>query len=233
MIEQYLAWSGFSDNGGATDPMVKGGQDALIVPGTIEWTVPEGVTAISVAVMSAGLQGRAQSVAASEGGRGGCVRWKNNIPVTPGETYTIVVGSGGIAQAVPYGTASAFQTNYASTAFGLNVGTFAGECTTIDATVGGTNSFSGQVVGGSSGDAKGGDSGTYLINGAASNYAGCSPLGTRVPGSLLTGGKHGGGGGAQVRDIGNRQTGRGGDGFVRIMWGNGRAYPSTNIADRV
>jgi hypothetical protein len=44
------------------------------------------------------------------------------------------------------------------------------------------------------------------------------------------GGAYGGGGGACEDDT-NRSGLRGGVGAVRIIWGNGRAYPSTNTAD--
>lgn len=232
MIEQYLAWSGFSDSG-IPDPMVIGGQVALVTPGTIEWIVPDGVTSISVAVISAGQQGRVQSAAAANAGQGGCIRWKNNIPVTPGEPYTIVIGSGGIAQSIPFGTESSYQTDYLSSAFGVVAGVLSSESTTIDGDVGGANSFSGASGGGSSGDVKGGDSGTYTAGGNTASGGGCSPLGVRTSGSGITGANYGGGGGAQLRDTGNRLTGKGGDGCIRIMWGNGRAYPSTQIADRV
>jgi hypothetical protein len=232
MIEQYLAWAGFTSSG-PPDPMVKGGQDVLSTPGTIEWTVPVGVTSISVAVISAGLRGRVQSAAAADAGRGGCVRWKNDIPVTPGDKYTLVIGSGGVAQSLPMGTAGTYQTDYASSAFGVIAGVQAAESTTIDSVVGGSNSANGASGGGSSGDVKGGDSGTFGGSGSGILGGGCSPLGVRVTSSTIVGANYGGGGGAQLRSSGNRLSGKGGDGCIRIMWGNGRAYPSTNIADRV
>jgi hypothetical protein len=46
------------------------------------------------------------------------------------------------------------------------------------------------------------------------------------------GGYYGGGGAGGVRGGGNQtNAGRGGPGVVRIIWGAGRAFPSTNTGD--
>lgn len=230
MIEQYLAWAGFSNTANPDDPMVKGGQVAYATPGTYIWTVPEGVTSISVVVVSAGQQGRAQAAAAVNAGRGGSVRWKNNIPVVPGETYTLVVGSGGIAQSVPSGTASEHQTDYASSAFGLFVGVTSAESTPKSAEIGG-----GDGAGGGSGTGQtfyGGNSASFNGDNSVINGQGITLLNVVSPRSGINGGPCGGGGGAIAVSSGNRSCGKGGDGGIRIMWGNGRAYPGTQIADR-
>lgn len=76
-------------------------------PGTYTWTAPAGVTSVNVVAIGGGggggvgrgtSDGQAQSAA---GGGGGGLGWKNNIPVTPGSTYTVVVGSGGAGGAHP------------------------------------------------------------------------------------------------------------------------------------
>jgi len=63
-------------------------------PGTYSWTVPAGVTSISVAGIGGG-GGGSQKSAGGSGGGGGLVGYSNSIAVTPGTTCTIVVGSGG------------------------------------------------------------------------------------------------------------------------------------------
>lgn len=63
-------------------------------PGTYTWTVPEGVTTISLLGIGAG-GGGVQSLAGGSGGTGGNLVYYNSLPVTPGDTYSIVVGGGG------------------------------------------------------------------------------------------------------------------------------------------
>jgi hypothetical protein len=45
------------------------------------------------------------------------------------------------------------------------------------------------------------------------------------------GGKYGGGGGAGGSSESGSDGGGGGHGVVRIIWGTGRAYPSTDTGD--
>ena len=61
-------------------------------PGTYTWTCPPNVNTISV-VMVGGGGGASQDE--SGGGGGGGLAYKNNITVTPGQTYTVTVGAGG------------------------------------------------------------------------------------------------------------------------------------------
>ena len=63
---------------------------------TYNWTVPEGVTSISVICVGGGGSGQPEHDGAS--GAGGALAYKNNIPVTPGETVTVIVGGGGFEQ---------------------------------------------------------------------------------------------------------------------------------------
>ena len=50
---------------------------------------PAGLTSVSVVAVGAGAEAGAQA------GGGGGLGWKNNISVTPGQSYTVVVGAGG------------------------------------------------------------------------------------------------------------------------------------------
>jgi len=62
------------------------GQAEWTTGGTYSWTCPAGVTSVcAVCVGSGGGQ---------RSGGGGGLGWKNNIPVTPGQSYTVEVGAG-------------------------------------------------------------------------------------------------------------------------------------------
>ena len=75
------------------------GQESFTTPGTFTWTVPADVTKVSVVCVGGGGGGQtsqqAWNAVSSCGGAGGGLGWKNDIYVTPGETYTVVVGAGG------------------------------------------------------------------------------------------------------------------------------------------
>ena len=78
------------------------------------------------------------------------------------------------------------------------------------------------IVRGGSGGSGGGNGGTV-----ERNYSSWSGNGN--------GGDYGGGaggGGAMYPYGGSTNSSPGGDGVVRLMWGNNRAYPSTNVADQ-
>ena len=74
------------------------GQQEYTAAGTYTWIAPDGVTNVSVVAIGGGGAGGAmgQSGAATRmaGGSGGGLGWKNNISVTPGASYTVVVGGG-------------------------------------------------------------------------------------------------------------------------------------------
>lgn len=62
-------------------------------PGTFNWVAPEGVTSVSVVAVGSGGWG---SWSWSGGGQGGGgLGWKNNIPVVPGQSYTVQVANFG------------------------------------------------------------------------------------------------------------------------------------------
>lgn len=62
-------------------------------PGTYSYVVPAGVTSVTVYAVAGGAGGGRGNVPASPGGNSA---YYNNYSVTPGNTYTVVVGSGGI-----------------------------------------------------------------------------------------------------------------------------------------
>ena len=85
------------------------GQIAYTTPGTFSFTAPAGVTAVSVVAIGGGAGGSngMSSGWSWGGGGGGGLGWKNNITVIPGQTYTVVVGAGGLGAIgdVRYGAA--------------------------------------------------------------------------------------------------------------------------------
>jgi hypothetical protein len=89
------------------------GQAEFTTPGTYSWTAPTGVTSVSVVCIGAGGAGTRGTSPSDvdqlrRGGGAGGLGWKNNIPVTPGQSYTVVVGAGGteLATGVPVSTSS-------------------------------------------------------------------------------------------------------------------------------
>ncbi len=73
-------------------PLTGAAQTLFTTTGAQSWTVPDGVTSISVVCIGGGEGGGAEY-----GGDGGGLRYVNNISVTPGETLTVTVGAGGAA----------------------------------------------------------------------------------------------------------------------------------------
>ena len=76
------------------------GEAEFTTPGTYSWTAPAGVTSVSVVAVGGGGGGAASTLSTNGfsggGGGGGGLGWKNNISVTPSQSYTIVVGSAGL-----------------------------------------------------------------------------------------------------------------------------------------
>ena len=93
-----LVSSNFSTNvssptfsqGSITNISVPYGDVEFTTPGTYTWVAPPDV--ISVSVVCVGAGGNSYTGAPGGGGGGG-LGWKNNIPVTPGQSYTVVVGA--------------------------------------------------------------------------------------------------------------------------------------------
>jgi hypothetical protein len=77
-------------------------------PGTYTWTVPNGVSSISVAGIGGG-GGGSQKTSGGTGGGGGQLKYVNNVIVTPGQVYQIVVGNGGVTGS-DFGTSGQFTT---------------------------------------------------------------------------------------------------------------------------
>jgi len=85
------------------------GQEEFGTAGTYSWTAPSGVTKVSIVAMGAGSNGGQGGGASSGGGGGGGgLGYKNNYPVSPGSSYTVVVGDHGLNGYCMSGTDSYF-----------------------------------------------------------------------------------------------------------------------------
>ncbi len=69
-------------------------QQAYTTAGTYSWVVPTGVTKVSIVAVGGGAGGQ-PGVVRTGGGAGGGLAYSNNVSVTPGESLTVTVGSGG------------------------------------------------------------------------------------------------------------------------------------------
>lgn len=77
-----------------TVPVPVGPQQEYTTPGIYYWTAPDGVTSVCVVCVGGGGAGHGTFPQTGSGGGGG-LGWKNNISVTPGQSYLVVVGAGG------------------------------------------------------------------------------------------------------------------------------------------
>ena len=92
MIHQLLFSSGASLPGQETFTLPTDATSSS----TFSWVVPSEVTTIcAVCVAGGGAGGRTTGNFPSGGGGGGGLSWRNNIPVTPGETLSVTVGAAG------------------------------------------------------------------------------------------------------------------------------------------
>ena len=251
------------------------GQQEYTSPGSFSWTAPAGVTSVSVVAVGGGGVGNDAANAGGAGGGGG-LGYKNNISVTPGQSYTVVVGD----------AAADTSGNDGEDSYFINISTVKGGggqgSTTPSGGSGGTYTGDGGGNGGAGGaggdtyEGGGGGAGGYSGNGGdgGSGNGSTHPNDVRAAGrgSNGSGGAGGGGGygggyegggvGLQgegssglgcgnysgVQCFGNGTPGSGGSGFtyggggagagspggsgaVRIIWGDGRSFPSTLTAD--
>lgn len=189
---------------------IPNGQIQYTSAGTFQWTCPPNVTRVSVALVGAGGSGKAS---AGNTGTGGNVRFINDLPVIPGQVYTIML------PAVDYNN---YQARNTTSAFGYTADSpLGGIVQGGNGTQGITGQYSELLSGGNVGFIPAGRNGQGIN---LKTFAATSPTGT----FSRTGGQCGGGGGFW-RDRDN--AGAGGSAGVRIIWGENRAFPSTNIGD--
>ena len=207
------------------------GQQAYTTPGTYSWTAPSGVTSVSVVCVGGGGGGQASAQAyngvSACGGAGGGLGWRNNIYVTPGETYTVVVGSGGNGIPGGSGAPGSNATKNGSDSYFINAQTVkGGGGNSADRT---QNSVGGNYVGDGGGNGGKGNIGSGYAGGGGGGAGGYSgdggdsvapaPGTTGTPGNDGQGGAGGSGGGSvtgnyQYYDIAGAGSGGGGVGIL-------------------
>jgi hypothetical protein len=253
------------------------GQQAYTTPGTYSWVCPAGVTSVSVVCVGPGGQGSGYDSQGSGGGLG----WKNNIPVVPGNSYTVFIGTippyafsfiqsgdsyfispstvkGGGGQNAGANGATSVGGSYVGDGGGNGGSSFMGASYaggggaagytggggdggrgTYDTTTstagqsgsggGGGGGSGGRAVGG--GGWSGGSGGGVGLLGQGANGTGApsAPTGSASTGSPGSPGSGGVGmaygGGASANNNVN------GTGAVRIIYGTGRSFPSTNTGN--
>lgn len=240
-----LVWAAGSQITSTPNPKSLPGQQAYTTAGTYSWVAPSGVDSISVVVIGAG--GAAGGYGAAGAGGGG-LSYKNNLAVTPGTSYTVIVGNSVTGPGGYYGEdgeASSFNNtiianggggtnsynqsqggNY-SQPFGPGPG---GTASGGDAnfTGGSGGSLSGN---GSSGSGNGGGGGTSISptgggGGGAAGYGVIGGSGSGGTGGVNIGGtgSGGGGGGGGTSIYGTAISGNNGGDASRFSGGSGGLY---------
>jgi hypothetical protein len=169
------------------------GQQAYTTPGTYSWVAPAGVTSVSAVAVGGGSRG------------GGGLGWRNNISVTPGSSYTVVVGAGAIRSGC---TTSAGSSTFSSACV-VRGGASPGNC-------GGTYTGAGGGNGGFSASSYAAGAGGYSGNGGSTT--------TTCGRSLNGSGGAGGSGGACL--ICGYTIGHGGGGVGILGQGANGLFPS-------
>ena len=181
-------------------PPVVPGQQAFTSVGTFQWTAPYTTTVSVVCIGGGGGSGNDESAAGGGGGLG----WKNNISVTAGTNYTVVVGggggqdgTGGTSYFISTGTVAGFGGVGGSTGSGQggNGGSFTGD---------------GGGTGGRGGNGAPGDSGQNIGAGGAGGYSGAGGRGADHNSNNHTAGSGGGAGGGGNGGPGEQGGGGGG-----------------------
>jgi hypothetical protein len=203
-------------------------QVEFTTPGTFSWIAPSNVTSVS-AVCVGGGGGPAANTSGATGAGGGGLGWRNNIAVTPGQSYTVQVGAGGnrvTSGTAPAGGASWFINTSTVVGFGGGGGQAAGNTVGLGGSfvgAGGGNGGNGGNRNASTAQAGGGGgAGGYSGNG------GNGGNGTTNNSTAGQGGGGGGGGGGGSADSG----GAGGGVGIYGQGANGAAGASTTADGR-
>jgi hypothetical protein len=211
------------------EPLLLGDQIAYTTPGTYSWTAPEGVTSVSVVAVGAGGYNAGEENGAVGGGGGGALAYKNNISVTPGQSYSVIVGrppNGGP------GGPSSFTAGFGTMLAGGGGGNATFRNPASIGGVGGVPSgtYDAGFAGGAGGNYTAETLG-YGGGGGAGGYSGVGGAGgsNNSIGSNGSGGGGGGGGSAASQSgtlgggVGLQGEGASGIGGAAVLYGNGNA----------
>lgn len=212
------------------------GQATYTTPGTYSWTAPAGVTSVSaISVGGGGAGGPGKCGQGGGGGGGGGLTYANNISVTPGVSYTVVVGAGSVS----YACTTAGGTSYANFVF-------CGSSQVPRAQGGGSSGSDGAGQGGDrttgSGGGRGGNGGCGASSsyrgsggGGAGGFADACTSGGRggniASGKCSTAGVNGagGGGGGARYAVGQGGSGAGGGGVGYLGQGSSGAAGANGV----
>jgi hypothetical protein len=232
------------------------GEQLYVTPGTYTFTVPAGVTSISMVCVGGGA-----ASTTTTGGGGGALSYKNSFPVTPGEQFTVVVGQGGQTQGANGGNSSITKVgggltitcpggsgsgSASSNATGGDFNSPGGQGSytvknTINATSGyvymggdGLPSYTpGITPGQAAGPASGGAAGPGSFTEGAVTYTVYQNYNSNtyvyLNGSNGNGTAYGGGGSVSFSGGGTTESyswNSGRPGGVRFVWGSGKTYPT-------
>ena len=187
-------------------------------PGTYSWTAPPKVRSVSVVCIGGGASPLVTS-SSFPGGGGGALVYANEMAVTPGQSYTVVVGSGGASSGTSVDPISGEDGGLSSfSAGGVTITANGGQ---RDGTGGTYSGGSGGANGGStdSSGAGGGGAAGYTGNGGAGGVGGSSSVGGT--GGDGSGGGSGGGGGSFAQTYTTTQPGRASSGGGTGIFGQG------------
>lgn len=183
------------------------GEAVFTATGTTVWTCPPDVFSVCFVIVGPGENGDWSSSYAS-GGKGGGLRYRNNVSVTPGAKYNIVVGPAGANM---------------SSAFGTAVGQYNVSSGPSD---GGGNGAQGTRYSGQGTGVGLGGQGAYYQNGGGAGTQNLNQfIGPDLYGNNQRG-TFGAAGGASKDGGGSGQAYGGRAGGVRIMWGRYRSFPN-------
>ena len=206
------------------------------------FTVPEGITTLTVEAWGGGGGGSSRSSNGAGGGGGGGAYSRGTFAVTPGQTYTVNVGSGGDSNTA--GSDSWFRVG--TTTNVLARGGTGGSANNTNGVAGGVAStgigdfrYSGGRGANATGTTAGGGGGSSAGTNAAGNNATTStgavaPAGGGNGGNGATsnangspGSAPGGGGGGARRTSGTRTGGAGGAGRILVSYDTSQATSGT------
>jgi len=175
--------------------------------GTYSWVAPTGVTSVAVLAIGGGAAGGTnyQSNSPVNGGGGGGLGYYNNYTVTPGNSYTVVVGNGGTPYVNP--------PTAGGDSYFVNTSTVKGGGGSTGKSGGAGGSYVG--TGGGTGGAGGTGSGSTYSGGGggAGGYAGAGGAGGTANGAGSSGSGGGGGGGGSYQNSCFSSAGGGGVGL--------------------
>jgi hypothetical protein len=193
-------------------------------PGTYTWTVPPGVTSICIEAWGGGGRGGSGFSTGSSfgygGGGGGGAYAYQCFTVTPGTSYTVVVGRGGIAGTNNINGLASSVGSLISAGGGL-AGSAATSSTNGVGGVGGSSLANFNIIGSngtngySGGNPPGGDGGNGANGGAGGDGANTS---SSVASEGTSPGGGGGGGGNSTGASPYQTPGNGGNGQVKIYF---------------